>query len=100
MGDTRRLARGGTALLVDLAVVFVVVPALFAVPIIAGFTWLFDAGSGDCRSPCDGSPMAASGVWILFVLLFAALYWPVLRWRKRRTVGQWLLTRRRASTAA
>jgi hypothetical protein len=80
---------------IDLFVLFVVVPALLVVPVVGGFAALFYATTSDCPDPCDGPAMAATGVWFLVILVFAVAYWPLLRWRGRRTVGQWTVARLR-----
>jgi hypothetical protein len=85
------LARTWLAVGIDLVFVFVVVPALLLVPLIWGFAWIFYSTADDCPDPCDGPAMAATGVWFLVVFLIAVAYWPLLRWRGRRTVGQWVI---------
>jgi hypothetical protein len=91
----RRFALSALALVIDLIVLFVVVPTLLVVPVVGGFAALFYARTSDCPDPCDGPAMAATGVWFLVILVFAIGYWPLLRWRGRRTVGQWAVARLR-----
>lgn len=86
----RRLA----GLLIDSAFLFVFVPVVLLVPVVGGMAALLALDNSDCPDPCDGPAYAAMGVWFLLVLVVAVLYWPVLRWRGRRTIGQWLVTRR------
>jgi hypothetical protein len=78
---------------IDSVVLFVVFPMLSFVPVIAGLTALFDTVSQDCGADCDGTLPAAMGAWLVVVVVVQVLYWPVLRWRGKRTVGQRLSER-------
>jgi hypothetical protein len=88
-----RLGRGVAAVTIDVVLVFVVFPMLSFVPVIAGLTALFDTVSRDCGADCDGPLPAALGAWLIVVVVVQVLYWPVLHWRGKRTVGQSLSER-------
>ncbi|HEV2809065.1 MAG TPA: RDD family protein, partial [Acidimicrobiales bacterium] len=79
----RRLA----AVLIDLALVVVAAPVLL-IAIGVALSWLlYLPVSGDCADPCDGPAMAAFAIAAIVVLAMSILYWPVLVYWRRRTVG-------------
>ena len=79
----RRLA----AVLIDLALVIVAAPVLL-IAIGVALSWLlYLPVSGDCADPCDGPAMAAFAIAAMVVLTMSILYWPILVYWRRRTVG-------------
>jgi len=86
----RSCLRQLAGLLIDLVFLFVIVPLVLLLPVVGGVAALLALDDSECPDPCDGPAYAALGVRSLLVLLVALLYWPLLRWRGRRTLGQWL----------
>jgi hypothetical protein len=79
------------ALAIDLAVLLIAAPLLLGTLAFIA-TYAFDASTrGDCVSPCDGSALAFTSAAFLVLLLVWALYWPVLIYWRRRTVGSSLV---------
>ena len=72
---------------IDFGILLIGIPILLA-GLVVGATAAIDAANADeCISPCDGSVLATTSVAILVWLLVAAMYWPVLIFWRRRTLG-------------
>ena len=79
----RRLA----AITIDIALLAVVVPTVGMVIGFALSSLFYLVDRGDCPSPCDGPAMA--GFSVAFILIFGVwvLYWPLLIYWRRLTIG-------------
>ena len=83
----RRLA----AVAVDVAVLTLAAPLVAALVGVGLSTLAYAATVGDCVSPCDGPGMAGFSIALLALMLVWALYWPVLIYWRRRTLGSMLM---------
>lgn len=76
---------------IDALVLLLVVP-LLALAVGLALWFLVSRTEGpNCPAPCDGAPMVAFGVGLMILWLVWLLYWPVLIFWRRRTIGAQLL---------
>ena len=83
----RRLAAIG----IDLGLLFVLAP-LVAIPFGWALSWLvYLPVRADCPGPCDGPGIVGFGTAVLLLYALWFLYWPLLVYWRRRTLGSRLV---------